>query len=155
MEHLSPRKFITAFNSSKKHSDPERWICIYPAYLDSTKTLRQGRKVPKNKGVKAPRILDMYNVLKTLNFPVCRENKQYSREYSNKECTEECTLFKHGEKCFGRIRVQLKNEDGTAFNPQLSTRNSILLYLGEKIPQIKPQQGSSKAQQRSSKKKRK
>jgi len=152
METLSQNFFINAFNSSKKHSDPERWICIYPAYLDSTKTLREGRKVPKDKGVKAPKTLDMYNLLKKLNFPVCRENKRYSREWSHNECTRECTLFKHGENCFGRIRVQLRNEDGTPLNPQLSTRNSILLYLGEKIPQLKSQ-GSSTAQQRSSKKK--
>lgn len=40
----------------------------------------------------------------------------------------------------GRIRVQLKNDDGTLFNPEFPTRESILFYLGGKIPQLKSRQ---------------
>lgn len=40
----------------------------------------------------------------------------------------------------GRIRVQLKNDDGTPFNPEFTTRESILLYLGTKIPLLKSRQ---------------
>lgn len=40
----------------------------------------------------------------------------------------------------GRIRVQLKNDDGTPFNPDFGTRESILVYLGVKIPQLKSRQ---------------
>lgn len=37
----------------------------------------------------------------------------------------------------GRIRVQLKNEDGSAINPDLANRRQILKYVGQMIPQLK------------------
>jgi hypothetical protein len=33
--------------------------------------------------------------------------------------------------------VQLKNQDGTAINPDLASRRQILKYVGEMIPQLK------------------
>lgn len=42
----------------------------------------------------------------------------------------------------GRIRVQLKNDDGTPFNPEFATRESILLHLGTKIPLLKSRQSA-------------
>ncbi|KAK2725249.1 signal recognition particle 19 kDa protein-like [Artemia franciscana] len=127
------RNAITSFNPSKKHSEPERWICIYPAYLDSTKTLKQGRKVPKDKAVDTPRLQDILDVLKATKFPVYCERKRYPRETSREQ------------EHLGRIRFQLKNDDGTPLNPQFITRDSILLYLGGKIPQLKSRQGPSAA----------
>lgn len=44
----------------------------------------------------------------------------------------------------GRIRIQLRNDDGTPFNPQFPTRDSIMLHLGTMIPQLKSRQGSSR-----------
>lgn len=40
----------------------------------------------------------------------------------------------------GRIRVQLKNDDGTLFNAEFPTRDSLLLHLGTKIPLLKSRQ---------------
>lgn len=40
----------------------------------------------------------------------------------------------------GRIRVQLKNDDGTPFNPDFTSRESILIHLGRKIPLLKVRQ---------------
>ena len=37
----------------------------------------------------------------------------------------------------GRIRVQLKNDDGTPFLEQFRTRHAVLVYLAEMIPQLK------------------
>ena len=31
---------IGPFNKMKTHDDPERWICIYPAFLNSKKSLQ-------------------------------------------------------------------------------------------------------------------
>lgn len=45
----------------------------------------------------------------------------------------------------GRIRIQLRNDDGTPFNPQFPTRESIMLHLGSMIPQLKSRQGSARA----------
>lgn len=45
----------------------------------------------------------------------------------------------------GRIRVQLRNDDGTPFNPEFPTRESILFHLGTKIPMLKTRQTSRSA----------
>lgn len=42
----------------------------------------------------------------------------------------------------GRIRVQLKNDNGVPLNPDFPTRNSLLRHLGATIPQLKSRQGS-------------
>lgn len=66
------------------------------------------------------------------------ENKFHPRERS-KEST-----FR------GRIRVQLKNDDGTPFNPNFPTRDSLLLYLGNTIPELKTRQGKRSSGEQSS-----
>lgn len=38
---------------------------------------------------------------------------------------------------FGRIRVQLKNDDGTPMRKDYPDRESVLKYLGQAIPQQK------------------
>lgn len=58
------------------------------------------------------------------------ENKLYPREKS-KELLHR-----------GRIRVQLKNDNGLPLNPDYPTRDSLLLHLGTMIPQLKSRQGS-------------
>lgn len=44
----------------------------------------------------------------------------------------------------GRIRIQLRNDDGTPFNPQFPTRESIMLHLGTMIPQLKSRQSGAR-----------
>lgn len=43
----------------------------------------------------------------------------------------------------GRIRVHLKHDDGTPRNPNFPTRDSLLTYIGTKIPQLKSRQNKS------------
>lgn len=105
-----------------------RWVCIYPAYINSKKTLAQGRKIHKDKCVENPTHQEIRDVLAAASLKVGVENKLYSRERSKE------LLYR------GRIRVQLKNDDGTACNPNLPSRNSLLYHLGEMIPKLKTRQ---------------
>lgn len=73
---------IGPFNPNKLHSEPERWMCIYPAYLNSLKTRREGRIVPKAKAVENPSWKEICDVLKVAGYEPVVENKQYSRERS-------------------------------------------------------------------------
>ncbi|XP_055688746.1 signal recognition particle 19 kDa protein [Lutzomyia longipalpis] len=120
---------LTPWSPDKKHSDRERWICIYPAYINSKKTRQEGRKLSKEHCVENPTYMEIRDVLAVANLRVGVENKLYSREKS-KELVHR-----------GRIRVQLKNDDGTPFNPEYPTRDSILIHLGRMIPQLKSRQG--------------
>lgn len=86
-------------------NDYFRWICIYPAYLNNKKTLAEGRIVPKKYAVENPTYQEILEVVKASGFESAEvENKQYSRE-----CSKEWQFR-------GRIRVQLKNDDGTPVN---------------------------------------
>jgi signal recognition particle subunit SRP19 len=99
---------IGSFNENKKHSDKARWICIYPAYLNSKKTVSEGRQLPSAKCVENPTCNEIRDVLVSAGFRVELEpNKVYPKEPN-----------KYDMLTRGRIRVQLKNEDETLVNPQ-------------------------------------
>ncbi|XP_023713995.1 signal recognition particle 19 kDa protein isoform X2 [Cryptotermes secundus] len=111
-----------------------RWICIYPAYINSKKTLAEGRRIPKDKAVENPTHQEIRDVLSAAGMKVGVENKLYSRERSKE------LLYR------GRIRIQLKSDDGTPLNPAFPSRDSVMLHLGQMIPQLKSRlgkQGSS------------
>jgi signal recognition particle subunit SRP19 len=73
------------------------------------------------------------------------ENKIYPRERSkvrssanlSKFIFTDCSSILQELLHRGRIRLQLKNEDGTAINPDLANRRQILKYVGQMIPQLK------------------
>ena len=96
-----------------------RWICVYPAYLNSNKTKQEGRILPKNKCVPDPGYMEINDVLKNAGFKPIIENKQYPRERSRE------LAFR------GRIRVQLKNDDDTPHIENFPSRDSILAHIGK------------------------
>lgn len=97
-----------------------RWICIYPAYINSKKTLKEGRRIPKEKAVDNPTHQEIRDVLVSVGLKVGVENKIYSRERSKE------MLYR------GRIRVQLRNDDGTPCSTEFPSSelflNSTILY---------------------------
>ncbi|CAD6233931.1 GSCOCG00007408001-RA-CDS [Cotesia congregata] len=130
-----------AFSESKNHSDRERWVCIYPLYINSKKSRAEGRKLPKSKCVENPTHQEIRDVLLAAGLKVGVENKLHPKERSKE------LLYR------GRIRVQLKNDDGTPVNPDYPTRDSLMGYVGTSIPNLKTRQGkqsSSEPQQSSS-----
>ncbi|CAH1176424.1 unnamed protein product [Phaedon cochleariae] len=122
---------IPRWGPDKQFSDRERWICIYPAYINSKKSLAEGRKICKTKCVENPTHQEIRDVLVAAGLKVGVENKLYSRERSKE------LLYR------GRIRVQLKNDDGSLFNSDFSTRDSIMYHLGDMIPKLKSRQNKS------------
>uniref|UniRef100_A0A0A9Z8G3 Signal recognition particle 19 kDa protein n=1 Tax=Lygus hesperus TaxID=30085 RepID=A0A0A9Z8G3_LYGHE len=126
---------MTAFSPDKTHSDRERWICIYPAYINSKKTLAEGRRVPKDKGVENPTYQEIRDVLSAAGMKVGVENKLYSRERSKE------MLYR------GRLRVQLKDDSGAPLNPDFPTRESVMLHVCSMIPKLKTRQGKPSAEQ--------
>lgn len=73
--------------------------------MNNKKTIAEGRIVPKKYAVENPTYQEILEVVKASGFENAEvENKQYSRE-----CSKEWQFR-------GRIRVQLKNDDGTPIN---------------------------------------
>ena len=106
--------------------------------MNSKKTLAEGRKLNKSKCVENPTSQEILDVLSNAGLLAGVENKLYSRERSKE------MLYR------GRIRVQLKNDDGSPVNPEYPTRDSILLYLGTSIPKLKTRQGKQSQGEQSS-----
>ena len=51
-----------------RNMDSSSFIVIYPTYLDSTKTVKVGRRISKEECVEEPSILDLSDACRTLNY---------------------------------------------------------------------------------------
>lgn len=80
--------------------------------------------------VENPTFQEIKDVLSVSKLNIGVENKMYPREKSKE------LLYR------GRIRVQMRHDNGSPLNPDLPTRDSILIHLGTMIPQLKSRQGS-------------
>ncbi|XP_024237148.1 signal recognition particle 19 kDa protein [Oncorhynchus tshawytscha] len=110
---------------SDNPAEKERFICIYPSYVNSKKTLAEGRRIPAEKAVENPTCAEIRDVLTAAGANVLVENKMYSREW-NRDVT-----FR------GRVRVQLKQEDGTLCSDKFASRKDVMIYCAEMIPKLK------------------
>ena len=81
---------------------------------------------------------EIRDVLLAAGLKVGVENKLHPKERSKE------LLYR------GRIRVQLKNDDGTPVNPDFPSRDSVLLHLGTLIPKLKTRQSKQSSSEQSS-----
>ena len=101
--------------------DFKTWITIYANYLDKGKRIDEGRKIPLEKCCEQPMCPEIAEVCRYLGFNHAIEHyKRYPRDWSTG----------------GRVRVQIKNEDGTPVKEEYATRKSIMIKCGELIPQL-------------------
>ncbi|XP_051524532.1 signal recognition particle 19 kDa protein [Myxocyprinus asiaticus] len=104
----------------------ERFLCIYPAYINSKKTLAEGRRIPVEKGVENPSCAEIRDVLTAAGLNVEVESvKMYPREWNRD------AQFR------GRVRVQLKLEDGSLCQDKFTSRKDVMFYVAEMIPKLK------------------
>merc|ERR1719206_1687204 len=93
------------------------------------KSVSEGRRLPMTKAVENPTYQEIKMVLDDAGYVLGQsyvlEGKFYPRERSKEP------MFR------GRFKVQLKQADGELFKEEFPTRDSIMAYLGEKIPQLK------------------
>uniref|UniRef100_T1J0P8 Signal recognition particle 19 kDa protein n=1 Tax=Strigamia maritima TaxID=126957 RepID=T1J0P8_STRMM len=135
---------LHTWSPEKKYSDKERWICVYPAYFNSKKTLAEGRRLPKEKCIENPNCQEIKDVLTAAGVSiVIEQNKMYPRDPNRDPNTK------------GRIRINLKNDDGSFVNPEFNSKTSILIYCADMIPKLKSRQlrtGTEQSQQSGAKK---
>ncbi|KAI6182341.1 hypothetical protein M3Y97_00369800 [Aphelenchoides bicaudatus] len=114
---------------TKPYSDTQRWVCVYPVYLNSKRTLENGRRIPKDKAVEDPTVGEIVDILKHAGLNCLLEKgKMHPRDQIREPNFQ------------GRIRVQLKNDDGSFCNEDFQTRKRLLLYTAEMIPKLKTRQ---------------
>ncbi|CAG8566237.1 592_t:CDS:2 [Ambispora leptoticha] len=86
------------------------WICLYPIYFDSTKSVQQGRKVVRERAVPNPLAQNIAEAVKELGLSVLFEpQKTHPRDWGNP----------------GRVRVSLKNQN-IPINPSIPTRKELM-----------------------------
>ncbi|XP_077456186.1 signal recognition particle 19 kDa protein [Stigmatopora argus] len=106
-------------------AEKERFICLYPVYINSKKSQAEGRRIPTEKGVENPSCAEIRDVLTAAGVNVLVEDKMHPREWNRD------VQFR------GRVRVQLKREDGSLCHDKFSSRKGVMLYVSEMIPKLK------------------
>jgi signal recognition particle subunit SRP19 len=101
---------------------PEKFIVIYPSYLDSTKTVKKGRQIPKELAVDTPTVSDISMALQKMPIRhVLQPYKGYSRDIT--------TLWDNP----GRIKVDYDNSKKTMLLKELA---EIIPTLPERIQRL-------------------
>lgn len=113
---LDSERINASFDPEKKFNN---WAVIYPIYIDSTKTLAQGRRVSKELAVVRPQPVEIAEACLRLGFgEVIVENyKRHPQTW--------------GE--VGRVRLVL-SEDGLPVHGDIMTKKKLLKALCEQIP---------------------
>ncbi|KAM8760868.1 signal recognition particle 19 kDa protein [Acanthopagrus latus] len=106
-------------------ADKERFICVYPVYINSKKTLAEGRRIPSEKAVENPSCAEIRDVLTAAGLNVYVENKMHPREWNRD------VQFR------GRVRVQVKQADGSLCQDKFTSRKDVMFYVAEMIPKLK------------------
>ncbi|XP_066469663.1 signal recognition particle 19 kDa protein isoform X2 [Tiliqua scincoides] len=117
-----------AWAAASLASDKSRFICIYPAYINNKKTIAEGRRIPIDKAVENPTSTEIQDVCAAAGLNVLLEkSKMYPREWNR------------DAQYRGRVRIQLKQDDGNPCLPQfpsrLFTKHLSRLFLKTRGPQ--------------------
>jgi signal recognition particle subunit SEC65 len=98
--------------------DPSTFQVIYPSYMDSTKTIAEGRRIGAEKAVDTPTVSDISQALQSLKIRhVLQPYKGYSRDIS--------ALWDNP----GRVKVEI---------PQDMSKRQVMYSLAEIIPTLAP-----------------
>lgn len=104
---------------------PEKWRVIYPAYINSNRTLAEGRRIPRSRAVFDPLVNEIRLVLESKGFQLVIEpQKVYPRELDKELAT-------------ARGRVRYFPPPSHSDDESISNHRNILLYLAEMIPKLK------------------
>jgi len=120
-------------------------VIIYPAYLNKNKSVQEGRRIAKQQGIyissetakgstipSSSPLLTFQNPLppfqKTTacNNPLTPEIYDCATKGLNLKAEPESKIYPRDWMYRGRVRVQLKNDDGSPVNPSIPT--STLMF---------------------------
>jgi signal recognition particle subunit SRP19 len=108
-------------NDDYYEMDVSRWVVIYPVYINSKKTLAEGRRISTSKACDNPTVVEISDCCQYLKLPCAIElDKVYSRDNMQR----------------GRVRVQLKREDKSLVNPAVPSRKVLLMRVAELVGKL-------------------
>ncbi|XAR73751.1 hypothetical protein NMG60_11007823 [Bertholletia excelsa] len=100
-------------------SNIKKWNILYPVYMNSKKTIAEGRRISASKACDNPTCVEIGDCCNHLKIPFAIEiDKAYPRDFMQR----------------GRVRVLLKKDDGTLYNPNISSKKQLMLRIAELVP---------------------
>jgi signal recognition particle subunit SRP19 len=112
------------FSEETFSMDAADFNVIYPSYLDSNKTIAQGRRIGQEVAVEEPTVSDISQALQSLNIRhVLQPHKGYPRDIE--------TLWDNP----GRVKVDLKNTPN-----EFDSKRALLKELAQIIPTLPTRQ---------------
>ncbi|XP_076895882.1 signal recognition particle 19 kDa protein-like [Bidens hawaiensis] len=110
------------------------WNTIYPVYINSKKTIAEGRRISASKACENPTALEIGDCCGHLKIPFAIEiDKAYPRDFMQ----------------VGRVRVLLKRPDGSPYNPLITSKKQLMIRIAELVPRhpgrLKKQEAASKS----------
>eukprot|EP01095_Lingulamoeba_sp_RSL-Kostka_P000051 TRINITY_DN100_c14_g1_i1.p1 TRINITY_DN100_c14_g1~~TRINITY_DN100_c14_g1_i1.p1 ORF type:complete len:131 (+),score=42.39 TRINITY_DN100_c14_g1_i1:144-536(+) len=107
---------------SSSPDDISKWQVIYPNYINSKKKKSEGRRIGKEKCCENPNLSEMKEICDHFNIPcVLQKDKGYPRDFLTP----------------GRIKVQIKKEDGSLANNDIPNKYQLQIKMGTMIPKLK------------------
>ncbi|KAL8207847.1 hypothetical protein R6Q57_007259 [Mikania cordata] len=95
------------------------WNILYPVYINSKKTVAEGRRISATKACENPTALEMGDCCGHLKIPFAIEiDKAYPRDFMQ----------------VGRVRVLLKRADGSLHNPLIASKKQLMIRIAELVP---------------------
>ncbi|KAF7457825.1 Signal recognition particle 19 kDa protein [Cryptosporidium felis] len=104
--------------------DITRWKVIYPAYLNKERTISQGRIASSINCVDCPTVAEIAEVCIQLGIPCKIESNRYPKDFQS----------------LGRVRYQIFDKNGNAYNENILSKKLLLNYIGSHIPKLKSRQ---------------
>ena len=94
---------------------PRHFSCLYPVYFDKSRSRAEGRKVGAELAVENPLARDIVDAVQMLGLNAGLEpEKLHPKDWANP----------------GRVRVQVKNEDGQLANPKIKNSTWLIPLVG-------------------------
>ncbi|MFS7942021.1 putative signal recognition particle, SRP19 subunit [Helianthus anomalus] len=107
------------------------WNIIYPVYINSKKTIAEGRRISATKACENPTALEIGDCCGHLKIPFAIE--AYPRDFMQ----------------VGRVRVLLKRPDGSPHNPLITSKKQLMIRIAELVPRhpgrVKKQEAAASA----------
>jgi signal recognition particle subunit SRP19 len=107
--------------------DTKKWKIVYPAYINSKKTVSEGRQIPLSSAVENPTVNEIYEVCKYLGF----------------KCEKEVHLILNGVDCYwenkaekvyprdfearGRVKIEFYSKDKSIMVPEFKNSKYRLI----------------------------
>ncbi|XP_003742609.1 signal recognition particle 19 kDa protein [Galendromus occidentalis] len=114
---------VGPYNPQRKHSEHERWIHVFPIYLNKNKTVAEGRRVPKEVAVEDPITREIVIALQQKGFDLFVEGyKVHPREVD-----KENVLMR------SRVRVHFRDDNGKPIHPEFPNKRKLFRMICESI----------------------